>query len=82
MANYVLSTAFKTADQQDMTMIRLGNPPIINRQKLLTFSPGATGQTLQAVATKQLERAIHNRKRTDKAILTIASGAEDYASGT
>jgi hypothetical protein len=79
MANYTLSTALRSNDQQDLTMIRLGNPMVADTKKLLSITPHATPLTLENTALKQLMRDTNNSRRTNKAILTIATGDVDYA---
>ena len=81
MANYTLQTAFRSDDQQDMTMIKLGNPIIADRKQVLTAYPSAKNNqlTFQNSALKERERDTRNSRRTDKAILTIAAGQESYA---
>jgi hypothetical protein len=80
MANYVLNTAFKSEDQGDMTLIKLGNPIIADRKKVLTASPGTTSNSYQDSVLKALAKEAKDSRRTNKALLTIASGDSDYAS--
>ena len=82
MATYTLNTAFKSNDQQDMVLIKLGNPLIVDMKQILkSAGPGATTQTLQATVEKNLLQKTKQSRRAHGQILTIATGMDEYASG-
>jgi hypothetical protein len=75
MANYTLSSSFNNKDQQDMTLIRLGNPLIANT-KQLSAAPG--GGTLQEKATTALRQQIIKKMKPNKTYLPTSGGQSEY----